>query len=143
MRSEGAKKKEIFYGSSFEAKDQMEKVVRDNEDKESIIKELSRKLQQSAQDEAGFKKEIQELQRKVTAAGAPPKVAAPVQVDNKVMEQLQAMAEKLHQQQEREETLLAELKQKDEIIKKKEEGIAELKSRYIALVETTKKRGKK
>ena len=66
-----------------------------------------------------------------------------MQVDNKVMEQLQAMAEKLHQQQEREETLLAELKQKDEIIKKKEEGIAELKSRYIALVETTKKRGKK
>ena len=53
------------------------------------------------------------------------------------------MAEKLHEQQEREEKLLAELKQKDDIIKKKEEGIAELKSRYIALVETTKKRSKK
>ena len=88
LRGESAKKKEIFYGSSFEAKEQMEKVVRDNEDKESIIKELSRKLQESAQDEAGFKKEIQELKRKVTVASAPQKAVAPVQVDNKVMEQL-------------------------------------------------------
>ena len=139
LLKESTRKKE----GKVDVSEQVEKLTLDNADKEEIIKELSTKLAQAGLDLDGLKREVQELRRKAANSAASAKTTGPVQVDNKVMEQLQVMAEKLQDYQEREAKLLGELRQKDETIKKKEEGIAELKSRLVALAEASKKKGKK